>query len=52
MAVVVSPNASSIKIKFDCGVDMDGERVMKTSTYSSVKSSASNDDIMEIVNSK
>lgn len=51
MAVISTPNASSIKIKLDQGTDLNGDRIIKTKTYSSVKSAASNEDIMAIVNS-
>lgn len=50
MAVISTPNASSIKIKFDQGTDLNGDRVIKTKTYSSIKSGASNDNIMAVVN--
>lgn len=49
MAVVSIPNASAVKVKFDHGTDLDGKRVIKTKTYSSIKSSASNDNIMSVV---
>ena len=51
MAVVSTPNASSIKVKFDHGTDLNGDRIIKTKTYSSIKSSATNDNIMAVVNS-
>lgn len=51
MAVVFTPNASSIKVKFDHGTDLNGDRVIKTKTYGSIKSSANNDDIMAFVKS-
>ena len=51
MAVISSPNASTIKIKLDQGTDLNGDRIIKTKSYSSVKSAASNEDIMAIVNS-
>lgn len=50
MAVISTPNASAIKIKLDYGVNIDGDRVIKTKTYSSIKHTASNDDIMAVVN--
>ena len=50
MAVISTPNVSSIKVKFDQGTDLNGDRVIKTKTFSSIKSSASNDDIMAVVN--
>ena len=42
MAVISSPNASAIKVKFDQGTDLNGDRVIKTKTLSSIKSAASN----------
>ena len=50
MAVISTPNASSVKVKFDHGTDINGDRVIKTKTFSSIKSSASNYDIMAVVN--
>ena len=50
MAVISTPNSSSVKVKFDHGTDINGDRVIKTKTFSSIKSSASNDDIMAVVN--
>ncbi|MPM61395.1 hypothetical protein SDC9_108253 [bioreactor metagenome] len=50
MAVVSTPNASSVKVKFDHGTDLNGDRIVKTKTFSSIKSGASNDDIMAVVN--
>lgn len=50
MAVVSTPNASSVKVKFDHGTDLNGDRVVKTKTYSGIKASSSNDSIMEVVN--
>ncbi len=50
MAVISTPNASAIKVKFDHGTDLNGDRVIKTKTYSSIKSGASNENIMAVVN--
>ena len=50
MAIISISNASSIKVKFDHGTDLNGERVIKTKTYSSVKSNASSQDIVTVVN--
>ena len=50
MAVISTPNVSSIKIKYDQGTDLNGDRIIKTKTYSSIKSKASNEDIMAVVN--
>ena len=30
MAVVSTPNASSVKVKFDQGANVDGDRIIKT----------------------
>ncbi|WP_455539109.1 DUF1659 domain-containing protein [Terrisporobacter sp.] len=51
MAVISTPNASAIKVKFDHGTDLNGDRVIKTKTFSSIKSAASNENVMEVVNS-
>lgn len=51
MAILVTPNASSLKIKFDCGLDENGDNMMKTRTYNSLKSSASNEDVLAVANS-
>ena len=50
MAVISTPNASAIKVKFDHGTDLNGDRVIKTKSYSSIKSGASNENIMAVVN--
>ena len=50
MAVISTPNASSVKVKLDHGTDINGDRVIKTKTFSSIKSAASNEDIMAVVN--
>ena len=50
MAVISTPNVTSVKVKFDQGTDLDGDRVIKTKTFSSIKSAASNEDIMAVVN--
>lgn len=50
MAVVSISNASSVKVKFDQGMDLNGDRVIKTKTYSSIKPDASNENIMAVVN--
>ena len=51
MAVISTQNASSVKVKFDKGVNVNGDRVINTKTFSYIKSSASNEDIMAVVNS-
>ena len=50
MAVISTSNASSVKVKFDQGMDLNGDRVVKTKTYSSIKPDASNENIMAVVN--
>ena len=51
MAVVETPNKSSVKVKYDYGANVDGDRVYKTKTFGSIKNTATNDDIMAVVNS-
>ncbi|WP_434796860.1 DUF1659 domain-containing protein [Terrisporobacter vanillatitrophus] len=50
MAVVSNPNTSSIKVKFDHSTDLNGDRIIKTKTFSSIKSDDSNDNILAVVN--
>ena len=50
MAVISTPNASQVKIKIDHGVDVNQKRIVKTKTLTSVKSTATNEDIMAVVN--
>lgn len=51
MAVIATPNQSSVKVKYDYGANLDGDRVYKTKTFGSIKNTATNDDIMAVVNS-
>lgn len=51
MVIISNPNASSVKIKFDHGPDLEGNNVYKTKTLSGVKSDATNEDIMAVVKS-
>lgn len=50
MAVISTPNATQVKIKFDHGVDINQERIVKTKTLNAIKSTANNEDIMAVVN--
>lgn len=50
MAVISTPNATSVKIKFDWGVDVNQNRIVKTKTLNSIKSTSTNEDIMAVVN--
>ena len=50
MAVISTPNASSVKIKFDWGVDVNQDRIVKTKTLNAIKSTSTNEDIMAVVN--
>lgn len=50
MAVISTPNASSVKIKFDWGADVNQNRIVKTKTLNSIKSTSTNEDIMAVVN--
>ena len=37
MAVISTPNATSVKIKLDHGADVNGDRIIKTKTFLSYK---------------
>lgn len=49
MAVISTPNASSVKVKWDHGTDLNGDRVIKSRTYGSIKFDADNDKVMATV---
>ena len=45
MAVISTPNATSVKIKLDHGADVNGDRIIKTKTLPKIKSTAQKDTI-------
>ncbi len=48
-SVIEAKNASSLKIKFDCGMDLEtGKQVTKLRTYSNVKPTASALDVYNV----
>lgn len=49
MAVVSIPQGKSIKVTFDHGTNLDGDRIKKTRTYSSIKSMAEAQSILDFV---
>ena len=49
MAIISIANTSSIKVKFDSGEDLNGDRIIKSRTYSSVKPKASSEDIVTVI---
>jgi hypothetical protein len=48
MAVSETKNASSLKLKFDCGMNDDGKTVIKSRTYSNVKADATSQDVFDV----
>ncbi len=51
MTVTSTPNASYVKLKFDCGNDINGKLITKSKSLTNIKNTASNEDIMDIINS-
>ena len=49
MAIVSIANASSVKVKFDQGSDINGDRIIKNRTYSSIKPKSSSEDILAVI---
>ena len=48
---IVTKNPTSLKLRFDCGIDEStGKTKTKNKTYSNIKHGASNDDIYEVGN--
>lgn len=50
MPVLETKNPSSLKIKYDCGLDNDGKTIVKNRTYSNISPSATYQDILDIAN--
>ena len=47
-SIIETKNASSLRIKFDCGLNTDGKSVTKSRTYSSLKPTALALDIYNV----
>ena len=46
---IVTKNPTSLKLRFDCGIDdTTGKTKTKSKTYSNIKHGASNDDIYAV----
>lgn len=41
-------NYSTLKIKFDCGLNDDGKTIVKSRSYSNVKASAASLDVLNV----
>ncbi|WP_373598714.1 DUF1659 domain-containing protein [Paraclostridium bifermentans] len=50
MAVMETKNQSTLKIKFDCGLDNNGKTIVKNRSYSNVKADATSQDILDVAN--
>lgn len=50
MAVSETKNPSSLKIKFDCGLNDDGKTIVKSRTFSNVADTATSQDILDVAN--
>lgn len=51
MAVNTVAQDSKFKIQLDAGVDEKGKPIIKSKTFSNVKSTATNDDVYDVANS-
>lgn len=48
--IVETKNQSSLKIKFDCGLNNEGRSIIKSRTYSNLKPTAQALDVYNIAN--
>lgn len=48
MPVILNPFDSSIQLKFNVGVDDEGNPILKTKTLSGIKNSVSDQDLMDV----
>ena len=46
--VVEAKNPSSLKVKFDCGLNDNGKTVVKSRTYSNLKHNAASSDVLNV----
>lgn len=50
MAVSETKNLSSLKMKFDAGLNNEGKTIVKARTFSNVKADAAAQDVLDIAN--
>lgn len=50
MAVSETKNPSALKIKLDCGLDKDGNTIVKSRTFSNLAPSAVSQDVLDVAN--
>jgi hypothetical protein len=50
MAVTETKNPSSLKVKFDCGLNDDGKTIVRTRTYPNVKAGANVQNVFDVAN--
>lgn len=50
MAIITTNNLSSLKIKLGCGMDNDGNAIVKSKTFSNLKHNADNQEIINVTN--
>jgi len=48
MGVVSTPNASSLKMRFDCGKDNNGKLIIKNRTYAKVRPEATHEKVHQV----
>lgn len=48
--VIEAKNPSSLKVKFDCGLNDTGKTIVKSRTYSNLKPDATNLDVYNVAN--
>ena len=50
-SVVEAKNPSSLRVKFDCGLNDNGKTIVKSRTYSNLKHDAAAQDIYDVAES-
>jgi len=48
MGVVSTPNASSLKMRFECGKDYNNKLIIKSRTYSKVRPEATDEKVHQV----
>ncbi|MGL5711561.1 MAG: DUF1659 domain-containing protein [Paraclostridium sp.] len=48
MAIMAIKNPTTLKIKHDCGLDENRNKIIKTKSFGNVRTNAVNDDIYDV----
>lgn len=50
MAIIETKNLSSLKVKLGCGMDNDGNAIVRSKSFGNLKADASSQDVIDVTN--